>query len=104
MALTNAHDLIQGQWESPLWNYMVWQCIKFLNENLWFHSKRRKESHLYTKKGNFLVHVVNMAKDNKESVTVMNTDEENSSYIAVSRSSQEMFFILKLKAFTMSAQ
>lgn len=45
-----------------------------------------------------------MAKDNKESVTVMNTDEENSSYIAVSRSSQEMFFILKLKAFTMSAQ
>lgn len=69
-----------------------------------FIVKEEKKAIYIQKKGNFLVHVVNMAKDNKESVTVMNTDEENSSYIAVSRSSQEMFFILKLKAFTMSAQ
>lgn len=69
-----------------------------------FIVKEEKKAIYIQKKGNFLVHVVNMAKDNKESVTVMNTDEENSSYITVSRSSQEMFFILKLKAFTMSAQ
>lgn len=69
-----------------------------------FIVKEEKKAIYIQKKGNFLVHVVNMAKDNKESVTVMNTDEENSSYIAVSRSSQEMFFILKLKSFTMSAQ